>query len=828
MPATAPRRTLASGLRVVEVGESITAAIAGMVLADFGADVVVIEPPRGSRLRELPAFRMWARAKDTTRIDLATAEGRRSLEGHVGTADVVIAALEPATADRLGVDGATLCAADQRLVHCEITGFGRGHPSSNVPGHEGIVTARAGRAHEFSVLFDGERPAFPAVPVATYGASMLALQGIFAALTERERTGRGQRIETSLLRALSVYDLANWAPGASRALRLADVPMLPYTVARTADGVWLQFGQNSPQLFRAFVRSIGLDHLLAEPRFASAPSLGDPDDARALRALLLRRIGERTWDEWRQVFADEPDVSAEPFAWPGDALSHPQLLHTGDAVELDDPELGPVRQLGPLADISAAPAEQADTSAAPAEQADTSAAPAEQADTPAAPAEQADTSAAPAEQAQHARGFAARTPGADSARALLQGVTVLELATWIATPMATALLAELGARVIKIEPLAGDPMRSHGYVGMKCVQGKESITLDLKTDAGREIVHRLVERADALAHNYRPGVPERLGIDDATLRALNPRLVYLYAASYGSTGPMAPRPAFHVTAGAVCGGALAQCGRDGAPGAEAELSDDELAAWSQRLSRCNESNPDFNAALGAAAALTMALYARERTGLGQSLETRMMLSNAYTLAEHFVDYAGRPDRVLPDAQLYGLHALSRLYRAGDGWVYLAAGADDDFARLCAVAGRAGLADDARFRDRGGRERHDGELAAELERLFSERGAASWERDLTAAGVACVQAHDGPYAAYVFDSPWACELGHVDTAAATGLGPYPRYGRVVRTERDVGPLGAADHAGAQTRAILAEIGYDDGLVADLLGAGVVGEPARRQI
>src|ERR1700738_2902254 len=98
---------------------------------------------------------------------------------------------------------------------------------------------------------------------------------------------------------------------------------------------------------------------------------------------------------------------------------------------------------------------------------------------------------------------------------------------------------------------------------------------------GRRSSHRLAERADVVVHNYRPGVPERLGIDFKTLRVLNPRLVYVYAASYGSTGPMSARPAFHVTAGAVCGGALAQSGQGVAPGPEVELSADDLAYWSQ-------------------------------------------------------------------------------------------------------------------------------------------------------------------------------------------------------------------------------------------------------
>jgi crotonobetainyl-CoA:carnitine CoA-transferase CaiB-like acyl-CoA transferase len=787
--------SIASGLRVVEVGESVSAALTGMVMADYGADVLLVEPPTGSRLRGLPAFRMWARGKRTTRLDLGTPDGGRHMGQLVRAADVLIVALEPATADRLGVDGVTACAANPKLVHCEITGFGRGHPLESVPGHEGIVAARAGRAHEFAILFGGERPAFPAVPVATYGAAMLALQGIFAALVERQRTGLGQSVATSLLGALGVYDLSAWAPGGSRNLRLADVPMLFYTVARSRDGVWLQFGQNSPRLFRGFLRAIGLEEVLEQSRFRQAPAVRDPGDARDLRAILLARIRERTWDEWQAIFRDQPDVSAEPFAWPGDALHHPQLVHTGDSAEVDDREVGPLRWLGPLVTCSATPAR-------------VDPAPARPLDGP-TPPEWTPTGSVPID-----------APG--GVGPLLRGVTVLELSTWIATPMATALLAELGARVIKIEPFEGDPMRQHGPAGLKCVQGKESIALDLKAPEGRQIVHRLVERADVLAHNYRPGVPERLGIDYQALRAINPRLIYLYAASYGSTGPMSARPAFHVTAGAVCGGALAQSGSDGPPGAEAELSADELAWWSQHLTCCNESNPDFNAALAVAAAVTMALYGRERTGEGQSLETRMMLSNAYVLSEHFVDYAARPARVFPDAGLHGLGALYRLYPARRGWVFLAAGGDRDFARLAHALGCPDLADDPRFVDRDARRVNDRPLAEKLSAVLAERDAPAWQDDLTSRGVACVEVNGGPHAAYVFDAAWAERLGLSATALASGMGPYPRYGRAVHTTRDLGPPGAADRTGAQTRTVLADIGYDEESIDKLIAGGVVAE------
>jgi crotonobetainyl-CoA:carnitine CoA-transferase CaiB-like acyl-CoA transferase len=202
----------------------------------------------------------------------------------------------------------------------------------------------------------------------------------------------------------------------------------------------------------------------------------------------------------------------------------------------------------------------------------------------------------------------------------------------------------------------------------------------------------------------------------------------------------------------------------------------------------------------------------------------MMASNAYTLSEHFIDYRGRPQRVIPDAGLHGLHALYRLYQAQDGWIFVAVSDDREFARLCEAVGRPGLLRDPRFSTDVARADHDAELGRELEAVFAQQRADAWERALAAVRVACVQAHPGSHAAYIFDAPWAEKLGLVEDAAATGLGPYRRYGRVVRTERDVGPLGPADVAGAQTRSILAELGYTDDQVEALLSQRVVGAPA----
>jgi crotonobetainyl-CoA:carnitine CoA-transferase CaiB-like acyl-CoA transferase len=782
----------AEGLRVIEVGSSVSVAVAGLVLADNGAEVVKVEPPGGDALRGHPAFRMWARGKRSAVADLATDSGRARLDALLHEADVLLVGLKPASAERLGLDPLQLAAAHPRLVQCSVSGFGTKGPYRDVPVWDGIVNARGGRMQQFDAVLDGAHPAYVPVPVATHAAAMLTLQGVLGALRERERTGRGQRLETSLLQGLCLFDMIYWYPGASWEPSYADTPFTPYSVARTADGIWVQFAQNGPRLFDALVRVLDLDPGDGPPM---EPRGQKPEALRAFRGRLQERMGQRTWPEWQQIFEKEREISVEPLLLPGEGLDHPQLLATGDSIEL-----GGVRQLGPLIRLSETPGR------------------------PGAAVPEHGELGAGSWSAPALAASAAREP-APASGGLFDGITVLEFATWIATPLGVTLMADLGARVIKVEPLAGDPMRGPVGVGLKMVQGKQSIALDLKSDEGREIVHRLVARADALAHNYRPGVPERLGIDWETLRQINPRLVYLYGASYGSTGPMSSKAAFHVTAGAISGGARAQAGVDAVPPADAPMSPDEVARVSRRLEIANEGNPDFNAAAAVAAALALGLYSRERTGRGQSLETRMTLSNGYTNSKDFVDFPGRPPRELPDAQLLGLAALYRLYRASEGWVFLAAPSQRDFERLCAAAGCAELLEDARFATPEARVQHDAALAQALERVFSERGADAWEQDLTARGVACVRADEGPPARWVYESPYAEELGwtaQVDEADSA-FGAYRRYGRLVTLERDAGPLLGAFRTGEHTRALLGELGYADDEVASLFERGVVTGP-----
>lgn len=785
---------IASNVNVVEVGSSLAVALAGMTLADAGADVVSIEKPGGSLLRGEPAYAMWGRGKRSVTLDLSSGAGRDAAAALIDAADVLLIGLKPASVERFGLSYEDLTARSPGLVHASVTGFGPDGPYRDAPVYDAVMQARGGRMRDFSTMHGGAWPAFAAAPVPTYGAAMALLCGVFGALRERDRNGgKGQAVETSMARALAVYDLVGWIPGGPPPLRTEDVPFLPYCVARTADGVWIQFAQNGPALFADFLKVLGLT---GEIDFLDAMlPTADSEVKRKNRDRVQEKIAEKTWAEWQSLFASERNLSAEPFLPPGAALEHAQFEAIGDVVRVPGPGGRTTTQLGPVFDVPARPL--APGGAAPAE----------------------NHKAVAFDRPSLASGKAAMTepPGPG----LLSGVTVLELGMWIALPYAATQLAELGARVIKLEPLEGDPMRTTGPVAYKIVQGKESLALDLKKPEARAIVRRLVASADVVLHSYRPGVPERLGIDFATLREINPRLVYLYSGSYGSRGPKSYAPAFHVTGGAVAGGAAAQAGAGCPPPADAALSKSDRARISRRLELANEANPDFNSAVTAAAAAVMGLYHLERTGEGIEIETRMMLSNAMMMSADFIEYEGRPARREVDAELNGYGALYRLYEAAEGWVFVAAPQQRDFERLCEGIGLGELAADARFATADARAAHADELMDAIAAALVKRSADDWEQDLTERGVACMRADLGPYRTWLFEQDWALEQGVVVDIEDSCDGAYRRYGAVLETSRPA-TLHGATPAGAESRALLREFGYAESEIETLIAERIVAE------
>ena len=406
----------------------------------------------------------------------------------------------------------------------------------------------------------------------------------------------------------------------------------------------------------------------------------------------------------------------------------------------------------------------------------------------------------------------------------LSGITIVEPAIFYATCAGTAQLADLGARVVKVEPLGGDPYRrAVRGIGMdnltRSLQGKESIAIDLKDSRGREILHRLAARADAFVHNFRVGVPERLGADHDTIRAVNPRIVYLYAAAYGSTGPYARQPAIDHIIAAFAGTTAHQTGAGDLP--------------------LKEQGADPVASLGVGVALMLGLTARDHTGDGQYVESAMIQSNLYLNVEDALAYDGKPPRRGSDGLQLGTAATYRLYATAAAptgtacapwedsdahWVFLAATADDAFARFCAAAGRDDLAGDDRFVTEAVREVHDDDLAAALEALFLTRSAREWESLAISAGVGCVVADAASFQAFLHRDEQSRALGMTSRTSHPAFGgAYWRPGPAVGLSATPGTVGPYCEIGEHTRAILGELGYDEETIALLKQDAVVTWP-----
>ena len=804
-------------LRIVQLGSGNAAEIATMVLADFGADVLKVEPPGGDPIREHPAAPMWLRGKRSLVLDLDAAEARESLHRLVTGADAVVAAFAPGEAERRGADYETLRRLNEALVYCSVTGWGPRGPYAGYPADEALVAAKSARLWSMTNVDRGNAPGWEAVQAGTHAAAQSAIAGVLAAIEVRERSGIGQLVETSLLQGLFPYDLnglvreqvverfpeqAQGDPFALMASPDAQA-MLGYQPIMGSDGRWIQLAGLRDHLYEASIVALGLEEqILAKPRYQGPPT-ALPEDAREeVRNAMLLRARERTADEWMEAFRANRDVASDYVGTAQEALYAADMVANGEVIELDDPSVGRVRQIGPLALMRDTPAQI----------------------TRPAPALGEHTSEVLSEAP---RTLPARTATAGDS-APLAGITVLEFATVIAAPLGAALLADLGARVIKVEPTeGGDPGRGMGRPGLspylgssKMTASKESICVDLKTAEGREIVERLIAQADMILHNYRPGVPERLGIGYEQARAIKPDIVWLSISGYGPDGPSAMRPAAHPLPGAVLGGALMQAG-EAWPSGDLDSLDD-LREAARRFFRANESNPDPNTSVVVAAAGTLALHARRRTGTGQQVFVSMLCANAYANADDFLSYVGKPERPTIDGALMGIGPLQRLYRARDeSWICISAESDEAWPRLCSAIGRPELASDARFADRAARRQHRDELAGILAPVFADRHADEWERALIEAGVGAARADEYRSAGGFFRrSPQIHENGFALEVRHQVLGEHQRWGPMVTFSETPGRYGPGCLAGGQTDAILEELGYDASTIRAFWGRGVV--------
>jgi crotonobetainyl-CoA:carnitine CoA-transferase CaiB-like acyl-CoA transferase len=808
-----------AGLKVLDLSNTAAGAQASLTLADFGAEVVYVEPPGGSILRATPSFPFVTRGKRSVVLDLGDDTDRGTARVLALGADVLIESFRPGKIERFGLGYDDLRADNPGLVYGSVTAWGRTGPYAGAKGYEQLVMARIGACSIGGDMVTRPGPGHVSVPYASYGASQLLLTGILGALHERERSGLGQRVDTSLVKGVAALGTWNWylnvvtskfpeAFTPSKAMSPEGVPLSPLMfmllIGLSKDGRWLQFSQAQPHLYLSMLKAFGLDWMVEDEEWKLAVWAMDPDKVVAYWEQLVDAVATKTVEEWQAYFETDHDVWAETMRRGSELLDHKQMQHLGAVVELDDDERGTVRQPGPIVRLSATPAELGRG----------------------APALDADGGAVRSDPWPAVGGRAGDGDSGDAGAAFAD-VTLLELGTFFAAPFGGTVLRELGARVIKVEPLAGEPMRTilpFPEVGAaKSLQGKESIAVDIATEEGLAIVHQLAARADVVLQSFRAGKAHGHGVDAAALQALNPDLVYLNAPGYGIDGPCGDRPAFAPTIGAGSGIVMRNIGASVPE--EPGLPNAQVRATAMRLMAAGTTEyaqADGISALTCASAMALGLLIRDRTGTAQELLTTMLTSASHLLADDMTEHEGREGTLTADADLFGYSATYRLYDTADGWVYLAAPMAREWDGLAAaVAEQVDLGGDPRFADAASRVANDAALAESLAIAFKAKSAQEWEDQLLAADVGCVVAH--------LEAPERV-LQSAEFGAASGLlvgvehptfGEHDRLAPLVEYSRSATVAEPGVLCGQHTTAILGELGYDAAAIADLRARNIVG-------
>jgi CoA:oxalate CoA-transferase len=395
----------------------------------------------------------------------------------------------------------------------------------------------------------------------------------------------------------------------------------------------------------------------------------------------------------------------------------------------------------------------------------------------------------------------------------LDGIRVLDLSNVLAGPFCGYHLARLGAEVLKIEnprggdlgrAIGGDPEMNGRGMGLLFVAmnaGKQSVALDLKHPAGKEVFLRLVDAADVVLENFRPRVMERLGLGYEMLAKRNPRLVYCAISGFGESGPWAERPAYDQIV-------------QGLSGAMSVTGD----ARSGPL-RAGFPVGDTVGGLTAAFAIAAALVEQRATGKGRFIDVSMLEATISSMGWIVANWLNAGIDPQPLGNENFTAAPSGAFRTGAGLLNIAANEQKQFEALCDVIGRPSLKTDPRFAERHDRPAHRDALREAIEEALGSRPAAEWEALLNEAGVPAGRVLTVPEA---LAAPQIAERGFVEelpmrNAAGTSL-------RVVRPGfrlgEDFPAPGAARTLGADTRAWLERLGYDDAAIAALARDGAV--------
>ncbi len=794
------------GIRVLDLSQSIAGQFCGRMLADYGAEVTLVEPPGGSALRRQGPFRdAEARhsllffhnntGKTSVTLDISTLSGRERLTALARGADVVI--VEP------GMDPVVLRAANPDCVLATISGFGTDGPYRQWQGTEMIYQALAGIMRRNGEA--GREPLHGCGDRASYGAGVAAYIAILAALHARPWIQGGQDVAVDI--AETTAAMAN--PFVTQYLYngIEEPRGRPMPFARLAcrDG-WVGIYLHV-HLWPALCEAVGLPDLVRDPRFA--PAKARLENWAELEDILQRQVGEWSAGDLLARVQSKKIVAAQAYSLVELRRNNPHLDARDYWETVDTPD-GSQTILGPQFRMGATPRQV--HGAAP------------------------DLGSASAPVRGGASG-AGRDRGAAPGRTAggpLAGLRVVELTTAWAGPMAGRILGFLGAEVIHVETGSRlDSWRQHGQVfspGRYPRDGagarpwnrvalfnsqnenKLSLTLDVKKPGGLDAMLRLLAKTDVLLCNFTAGTLDRMGIGYRAARAVRPDIIVVEMPAFGGTGPMS-----HATAiGPTMEMAAGMAGMIGYPGGPPSVT--------------GPTYPDPIGAFHGAAAVLTALAHRRRTGQGQHVEVPQVEAAMHYIGEHILHAIETGTAPKPRGNHVDHAAPHDAYPAAgdDEWVAIAVTTEKAFDALCRVIGEPALADDPRFSTLPQRRRHQDELRAPISAWTRMRDKHAAAAALQGAGVTAAPVNgggDGAESAYLAARGWFTVLDHPD------IGPVAHEGLPFHLSRTPGGQHrAAPCLGQDTQAILRDIvGLSEAEIDAMARAGTISaEPARSDI
>jgi crotonobetainyl-CoA:carnitine CoA-transferase CaiB-like acyl-CoA transferase len=490
----------AAGLRVIDMSVGMSTALVVRMLADAGAHITCIAPPAGDPFHDIyPAYKHWKSSQASAQLT--------DLPHLASGADICLMGGEDFPGLEWRHDPEMLARMNSRLIVVHV-GTLQGDTAVDL-----LVQARMGLINEqFS-----DRPICIAARTPTYGAALTAQLGLWAALIERESSGRGQIVRATMEQGAAMFWSQIWMDASQPSTDFDKLPPrdVLHLIFKCADQGWIQFVLGVPGALSTTYRVLNIS-VEVDPTDRGVPTLSrGPANYFADRPILGAAIGKWKRDELVTALR-AAGIAAAPILRPGEAWSDPQVVHNGIIRQSVDGDCfigSPVTLHGTTTKVPRANA------------------------------------------------------GCQSTLSLgpLAGIRVVDLGNFIAGPFASKLLADLGADVIKVEPPTGLANLTGLRNTWSCNRGKRSIVVDMKSAAGMSVIRHLCAGADVVHYNFRVGVATRLGIDPPRLRDAQPDIVTLETSGYGLTGPNAREPAWDMVMQALCGLEMRAGGEGNAP-----------------------------------------------------------------------------------------------------------------------------------------------------------------------------------------------------------------------------------------------------------------------